>query len=133
MPHLLEAKLSKKILLIDDQRTPEMVHTGKLDENGGNQTFKSVDVEVADRYNKGIEALERQRWDLLLLDHDLSSYRDDGREMTGYDVLCWLEEHPEFIPAGIRLVTANPSGGKRMLAVIQKMEEKGQTKYEGWS
>lgn len=124
--------MSKKILLIDDQRDPEMIKNGKEDENDLPESYKESEVEIARTYAEGIRALERQDWELLLLDHDLSSFRDDGKEQTGYDVMCWLEEHPEHIPKGIKLVTANPSGGRRMLAVIQKLEFEGKTKYEGW-
>lgn len=52
------------------------------------------------------------------LDHDL------GRDIpTGYDVMRWLEQHPEFYPkGGVRIHTGNSVGAKRMFQVIQKME-----------
>jgi hypothetical protein len=59
-------------------------------------------------------------WDVLYLDHDISSY-EDGREYTGYDVMCFLEANPHLLPREIRLVTANPAGRVRMQAVIEKL------------
>ena len=98
--------MSKKILLIDDQRRPEHVSTGNLDENNKLEMFKPEDVQVARTYKDGIQQLSEHRWDLLLLDHDLGDA--DG---NGYDIMCWLEENSEHLPAGIKLVTANGAGG----------------------
>jgi hypothetical protein len=77
---------------------------------------------VARDYFAGIEALENHEWDVLLLDHDLATWDDDGNEKTGYDVMCWLEEHPEHLPRDeIRIVSANPIGRQRMQIVIDKL------------
>jgi DNA-binding response OmpR family regulator len=119
--------VSKKILLIDDQRLPKDIATGNLDENNKLERFKREDVQVARTFKEGIKELSEHRYDLLLLDHDLGD--PDG---NGYDVMCWLEEHSEHLPAGIKLVTANGAGGQRMLRVIQKLEEAGKTTYKGW-
>lgn len=59
------------------------------------------------------------------LDHDLSVEATMGSpavsERTGYTVVCWLEDHPEFWPVdGIRVHSMNPVGKARMLRVIQK-------------
>lgn len=91
------------ILLIDDLRNIPATH-------------------IARDYFAGIEALELGVWDVLLLDHDLASYEDDGTERTGYDVMCWLEEHPEYLPRKeIKIVSANPVGRARMQIVIDKL------------
>lgn len=80
---------------------------------------------VARNFTEGIEALKSEKWDLLLLDHDLSSYVD-GKEKTGYDVMCFLEENPQYLPGKIKLVTSNPVGRYNMQVVIDKLysEEK---------
>jgi len=45
---------------------------------------------------------------------------EDGQR-SGYDVVCWLEEHPEFWPVdGVKVHSANPAGGKRMQQVIDR-------------
>jgi hypothetical protein len=64
------------------------------------------------------------------LDHDLTPeqtlggiygvIKTDGQK-SGYDVVVWLEEHPEFWPAdGVRVHSMNPAGRKRMLQVIER-------------
>ena len=87
-----------RILLIDDLRVfPEVTATART-------------------YAEGILLLrEGAPWDELWLDHDL------GEEKSGYDVMCWIEEHPELLPGSIRLVTANPVGRERMDLVIRKL------------
>ena len=91
---------TKKILLIDDTRNLSEI--------------------IARTYDSGIFLLQLYKWDLLLLDHDLGCFKD-GKEYTGYDILCWLEEHPEHLPKEIKLVTKNPVGKKRMEQVIKKL------------
>lgn len=71
-------------------------------------------------YSEGIEALKSERWDIVYLDHDLGFYLD-GDERTGYDILCWLEQHPEYLPKEIIIVTMNPSGKERMELALKKL------------
>ncbi len=81
---------------------------------------------VARTYADGIAALQEEEWDVLLLDHDLGCFDEDGREYTGYDVLCWLEENTYFLPTSeIRIVSANPVGRQRMQQVIDKLYSQG--------
>jgi hypothetical protein len=75
---------------------------------------------VARTYDAGIALLKSQKWNILLLDHDLGDYKD-GKERTGYDILCWLEEHPEYLPGGIVIVTDNASAYSRMKLVRKKL------------
>jgi hypothetical protein len=65
------------------------------------------------------------------LDHDLSPDQmiqggflgkvyEDGQQ-SGYDVICWLEQHPEFWPVdGVRVHSMNPAGKARMEQVIRR-------------
>lgn len=49
------------------------------------------------------------------LDHDL------GEGQSGYDLLCWLEENPQYWPLKVPAVhSANPVGRQRMLVVIKR-------------
>lgn len=81
--------------------------------------------EIARTYWDGIEALEKRGpWDLLVLDHDLGNYSEDGTELTGYDVVCWLEQNPQYLPKEIQLITANPVGRQRMRQVIERLYSK---------
>jgi hypothetical protein len=64
------------------------------------------------------------------LDHDLTpeqtmggvlgEIREDGQK-SGYDVVVWLEEHPEFWPKdGVKVHSMNVVGKKRMQQVIER-------------
>lgn len=76
---------------------------------------------IARNFDEGIRQLNNGPWDLLLLDHDLASFDCDGREKTGYDIMCFLEEFPEYKPKEIRCVSDNPVGRKRIETVIKKI------------
>jgi len=90
------------ILLIDDERE----HAG---------------VRVARTYAAGIAALQERQWDYLVLDHDFGDFSGpDGRELTGYDVACWLEEHPEHLPKDIGIVSKNPEGRRKITLALSK-------------
>jgi len=57
------------------------------------------------------------------LDHDLSLLATLGypdKEKTGYDVICWMEEHNIWPEKGVRVHSMNPVGRQRMMAVIVK-------------
>lgn len=74
---------------------------------------------TARNYDEGIKALQEEKWDVLWLDHDLGD--PYSKEKTGYDILCWLEENPEYLPGRIELVTSNPAGRDRMNLVLNKL------------
>jgi len=93
----------KQELLIDDTRHIDGAH-------------------IVRNFNDGIAALASQKWDVLYLDHDLADFSGpDGREMTGYDVMCWIEANPEHLPGNIIIVSSNASGRPRMQMVINKL------------
>jgi len=65
------------------------------------------------------------------LDHDLTPEQmmsgmygvtcEDGQK-SGYDVVVWLERHPEFWPKdGVTVHSMNPAGKKRMEQVLEKI------------
>lgn len=89
------------------------------------RTFEDNSFEsytIARTFFEGVELLENNKWDELLLDHDLGPDSIIGEvEFTGYDIMCWLEEHPEYIPKKITCISANPIGRKRIEQVIQKL------------
>jgi len=87
--------------------------------------IRNIDVDVVARdYFEGLRQLEFEGpWDLLLLDHDLASFKD-GREFTGYDIMSWLEEFPQFMPKKIICVSANPVGRDRINKVIEVIRKK---------
>lgn len=81
---------------------------------------------VCRTFSEGLHALRGEalnapggsRIDVLYLDHDLG---DPDPSRTGYDILCWLEEHPEYLPKKIVLVTANPVGLEKMRNLIERL------------
>jgi len=100
-----------KILLIDDLRSEDIIEI----------TYGKRPTHVARDYDQGIKALKEEGpFDLLYLDHDLGDY-NKFVERTGYDVMCFLEENPQFLPKEIVFVTANPVGRKKMMAVYRKL------------
>jgi hypothetical protein len=73
---------------------------------------------IARTYSAGLECLRKFKVYSLYLDHDLGEV--DERH-TGYGIMCFLEEHPEFLPDKIILVTSNPVGRQRMQQIIDKL------------
>lgn len=77
---------------------------------------------------EAIACLQSLRPDFASLDHDLAEehYPWNCKDIeackgTGYDVVCWLEQNPEFWPPnGVAVHSMNPAGKQRMLAVIEK-------------
>ena len=66
---------------------------------------------------------------ILSLDHDLGCF-EDGREITGYHVLCWLEEqqamNPKYpLPKFIRLHSSNPSAVAKMRLARENIYGRG--------
>ena len=79
-----------------------------------------------------IEAFKTGEVEEASLDHDLSEDQmvqggflgkvfEDGKG-TGYDVVCWLEENPQYWPkGGVVVHSANPAGKERMIKVLDKI------------
>ena len=59
----------------------------------------------------------------MSLDHDLDLPNLGGESWTGYDVLCWLERHPEHWPEVVYVHSMNPAGADRMRAVIARHDD----------
>lgn len=80
---------------------------------------------------EAIQAFRRGDIECASLDHDLTDRQmvlggccarieDDG-VMSGYDVILWLEQHPEYWPkGGVQVHSQNPAGRARMEAAIHK-------------
>lgn len=76
-----------------------------------------------------IEVFRTGEVEAASLDHDLTQDQmqrggylgevyEDGHK-SGYDVVEWLEQHPQFWPKyGVAVHSANPAGKKRMEQVI---------------
>ena len=78
---------------------------------------------VVRNYDDAIHELTTNKYDVLSLDHDIASYREDGREMTGYDIALFLAEwkyHGKYTPPDIRIHSANPVGQQNIQSVIDR-------------
>ena len=105
-------------LWLDDKRDP-VLYT------------KNLDWTWAKTAEEAIGWLRMGKVAKASLDHDLTDEQmikggifgevyEDGHK-SGYDVVCWLEQHPEFWPInGVKVHSANPSGAARMRQVINR-------------
>lgn len=105
----LTMKSSRRILVIDDERD-----------------FPQANV-TARTYLDGLRCLtELGPWDLLLLDHDLNAVSQTrsiitDREMTGYDILNYLEANPKYLPKEIKIVSSNGSAVSKMTHLVKQI------------
>ena len=110
----MKNQVVKKILLIDDCRPVSIIRTYL-------PSHVPCDVITARSYDAGIAALQAGRdWDMLFIDHDLGDFQA-GKERTGYHILCWLEEHPEYIPDQIYVITSNASVLGKMKDLAERL------------
>ncbi len=79
--------------------------------------------ETARNYEEAIIMLSTREYDELSLDHDIASFREDGREMTGYDIALYLVQRKYdglYVPPKIYCHSANPVGVKNILGVVER-------------
>lgn len=72
---------------------------------------------VCRTFEEGLKALKEGGWHSLYLDHDLG----DAKDRTGYDIIKYVEEHPELRPGQVIIVSANPVGVKNISAALRAM------------
>ena len=78
-----------------------------------------------------IALLEAGEVDELSLDHDLGLWDDNGRELTGYDVLAWIEEQVVlhgFRPPALAVHSANSAARMRMERAIESIARSAERK-----
>lgn len=102
-----------RVLLIDDIRGTAYM-----------ELFHGITVtQIATNYQSGVQALSQDGpWDLLCLDHDIASWDEQGKELTGYSVMVFLEENPQYMPKDIFFVTSNPVGRDNMQRVLKAIK-----------
>jgi len=86
-----DIKKPLKVIVIDDEKTLSCLE----------YRADPLEVTYARTYEEGIALLEQSRWDELHLDWFLDE------SYVGQDVLDWLSEHVECIPASIIPCTDN--------------------------
>lgn len=103
------------ILWLDDVREP--------------WRYGYINATWAKTAQEAIDYLKTGKVEFASLDHDLADEHypwnevpeKDYKEQTGYSVVCWLEENPQFWPPKGTLVhSANPVGRAKMQAVVNK-------------
>ena len=63
----------------------------------------------------------------LSLDHDMGP-----GELTGYELLCWMEKNNIWPRGNVYVHSANPSGADKMRAVINRyLEKQGEIRSNG--
>ena len=100
--------MKKKGLYVDDIRDLPSIYEG---------------WDVARTYNDAIILLAVNEYDNISLDHDIASFREDGREMTGYDIALYLaarKNENKYVPPHINVHSANPVGVKNIQGVIDR-------------
>lgn len=72
-------------IFLDDERYPEDVTWIKYPEN--------IEWFVTRTQDYFMCLLEGEEFDIITFDHDIECYDDEGREITGYDLLKWTLDH----------------------------------------
>lgn len=106
-------------LWLDDERDP--VNFGKF----GWKWVKTVDEAILAFVN--YDVIEAS------LDHDLGIYSTIGMpfpkdhpryEQTGYDLVCWMENHGVYPVNGCHVHSANPAGAARMRSGLDAIQRR---------
>lgn len=89
--------------------------------------YGCIGYEWAKTADEAIALLSTGKVTFASLDHDLSweHYPGSGsqppyREKTGYDVVCWMEEHDVWPMDGVVVHSMNPVGREKMWAAINR-------------
>jgi hypothetical protein len=86
--------------------------------------FGRVGWDWVKTYDEAIAAFEHYDVVEASLDHDLTVTQTLGgvdTEKTGYDLVCWMEEHFVLPRQGVTVHSANPSGAHRMAAGLRAL------------
>lgn len=109
----------KILLLEDDLNRVEQFNYRVVELNERNHVkCELVHIETA---KECIELLEADKFDLILLDHDLGGevYVDTNNTNTGSEVARWINKNPEKMN-GVSIITHtfNPAGAKNIVDLI---------------
>jgi hypothetical protein len=99
-----------------------------LDDIRDPNNFGAIGYVWAKTVDEAIKLLETGEVTFASLDHDLSikaTMGDWEKEVTGYDLVCWMEIASIWPVDGVRVHSQNPAGRLRMQAVIDRY-------YRGW-
>jgi len=79
------------------------------------KNLKEFDVTICNNYDDAIETINKEKFDIFFLDHDLdeSIEKSGNRYKTGYDFAKYMEENKTPYKF-IYIHTMNPSGARYM-------------------
>lgn len=104
-----------RILFLDD----DSIRCNKFARNFMEHTV--LFVHSADVCITALDQATEVPFDLVCLDHDLGDeIMVPSGPGTGYEVACWLEQHPDKQPKYIILHSFNPDGRMRMQQALPK-------------
>jgi CheY-like chemotaxis protein len=79
------------------------------------------DVRITADVKECIKLLDSDVWHVLFLDHDIEGpWLCPSGPGTGYEVACWLEQHPEKQPKLIFTHTYNEVGAQNICRAVPK-------------
>jgi len=97
----------RRFLLIDDYKTWEDREVLCIQSYNVPSTkeemYPDVEFHEVRNFDAGITALKQGNWDTIYVDWDLES----GGDQTGYQILGFLKENPEFKPKNILICSAH--------------------------
>lgn len=103
-----------RILILEDQEIRQKKFVFNLI---GNEVFITASVKEC------IDHLDRLPWDILFLDHDIEGpWLCPSGPGTGYEVACWLEQHPERQPKLIFTHSYNVTGVENICRALPKAQ-----------
>lgn len=106
--------------------------------------FKSIRDALDDNIVKRVKtapeaqtALTRERFDLVMLDHDLDEAHYEGKpteEMTGADLTLWMRSQPEGFmePRAFFIHSHNPVGSAHMWSDLTRAFKDKRVEYSPW-
>ena len=74
---------------------------------------------ITDSSKTAIGKLTNEKWDILMLDHDLGGqvYVESG-ENTGFEVAKFLENNKQYMPTNVIVHTLNPVGAQNIMSCL---------------
>jgi hypothetical protein len=103
---------------LDDMRDP-ILYTLEMDWNWVKTAQEAIDLLRTGTITRA--SLDHDLTDEQMVKGGFPGQVYENGHKSGYDVVCWLEQHPEFWPInGVKVHSANPSGAARMRQVINR-------------
>jgi hypothetical protein len=111
----------KRWLLIDDyKRWDDVLNISIMFGETPENTHPGVEFHQAKTFYDGIVQLRNGGWDRVYVDHELGGRGDE----TGYQILEFLEQHPELIPERLDACSGHSGHAAKMWETMQQLMKK---------